>query len=158
MPSKDTSGPIPRTRKDPRRRSIDGSAPWSRLSGEDKERHYVYAATNDNDTGLAYYRMIGYEVEKYGPGRPRPRGMPLEEAKRLEGQPIEIRGATLVSCSRERYEEIQEFGPDGQSGMSVIEERRAAVRRAKHGIPNDDIRGIGEFSSRHFQTQNDSDL
>jgi hypothetical protein len=145
-----------RRRPDPKPRHIDGSAPWSKLADKDSDRHYVYAYIADHDCGLQYYLSIGYEVETYKRGGVRPAPISRQVADSRDGQEIEMRGMTLVSCSGERYEEIRQYGPDGQSGYELANELASRITARSGGVERYD-----EFSalirSKRFGVANDTE-
>lgn len=66
--------------------------------GKQSDRHYVYvnpvALAGVDQIGL--YEGMGYEIEKYGPGSPRPAGVSSRLAK--EGADITSAGQVLMSC------------------------------------------------------------
>lgn len=146
---------LPVRRQDPKPRHIDGSAPWSMLKHRDPGRHYVFAYNNDSESGyecgLQHYLTVGYKVETHERNGVRPAGMSEAQQHDLSGKPVEMRGMTLVSCSKERYEEIQEYGPHGNSGYDVIRERRQKIFR-RDSIPGEAL----NEDPRHFRALNET--
>lgn len=134
-------------RKDPSPRNIDGSAPWSKLKNRDPRRHYTLVYSGDGaDQGVEHYRSIGYVVEEASAD-----GVALQAGTTVAmGQPITMRGHVLMSCSQERYEEIEQYGADGDTGQAYaneVEERivsRTGGRDLLRGLHGP--RGLGAVS------------
>jgi hypothetical protein len=86
-----------RKRIDPVSRSASGVKPVDQIRNLDPGRHYVLANPNDEDTGVAYYLGIGYEVEKLRAGGPVPKVVrPLKD-----GEAVTVSGQHLMSISIE---------------------------------------------------------
>lgn len=105
----------PTVRKDPKRR-IDPENMSGNVSGKDPGRKYVLANPNDAETGCDYYLSIGYDFEEPRDGGPRVIGGSTKDNR------ITFRGHVLMSVPLQRWEEIQEFGPDGRSGLALASE------------------------------------
>ena len=122
--SRQRRGLPPRTSIKPRH--YDHSANWLKLKNKDENRKYVFAAQSSHDTGVDHYAELGYRVEQVSK-----HGVSLGKSRvqRAPGAEIEMRGMTLMSIEREEYEEIVEFGEDGQTGQAQadIMERKIHV-------------------------------
>lgn len=131
----------PQRRRDPRHRHIDGSSnSWAAVKNRDPNKHYVLVSNSSDDQGPEYYRDIGYEPEVYGG----PGGVCLRGGRttRDPGQVIEMRGHTLMSCSLERLQEIEQYGADGDAGQQMADEieSRLSLNRTRG---RDALRGLG---------------
>lgn len=119
-------------RKDPRPRHIDGVAPWTRLEGKDPGRRYVWVTMSDEEV-VSDYESMGYRVEKASKDGVRPGA---GKTCRI-GETITMRGMQLMSIGLEEYEQIVEYGPDGNTGQDYLDkvearltaQKSAAVRR-----------------------------
>jgi hypothetical protein len=100
-------------RKDPKPRHLDGSAVWGLLKNRDPDKHYVYVNKGDAES-FATYDAAGYEIETLTQMGVRPAGGKTGKL----GEAIEVRGMVLMSISKDRFNEIEQFGVDGNSGQS----------------------------------------
>jgi hypothetical protein len=146
----------PQKRKDPRARHIDGSATaWTAVQNRDPERTYVLVSIADDTHGPDYYESIGYEVEVYG-GRKGASGVHLKGGRSTKdvGSPIEMRGHLLMSCSKERKEEIDVYGPEGDSGQQYADEieQRLSLNKTKG---RDALRGLGIAGEEYITFEKD---
>lgn len=123
-------------RKDPRPRHTDGAAPWAKLNNRDPHKHYVYVFEGDQEHGIAYYRSIGYQVEEHT----KDGVAPMAGVTGKPGEPISMRGHTLMSCPMERRMEIEEYGPDGVTGQALADEIDGVILDKRGGI--DHLRGL----------------
>ena len=104
-------------RIDPPQRSLDGGIPYFNVKGKDPEREYVWVyKAAGSDFNVEHYEYLGWEVESYRTGGPRPAIMLAGKAEKLNGQVIESRGNVLMSISKVRHQEIVENG-DGNGGL-----------------------------------------
>lgn len=142
-------------RKDPRRSHIDGMReghlsgdgyrPIGSNGGKD-EYHYVYVNKATRLHGVEYYRMLGYRhVTKDD-------GVSITGRGSDEGNStdLEFYGMALMCCPRERYEEIVQYGPGGDTGLAnTARIEKQIIRRQSLG--RDSLRGMGDgggFPSR----------
>lgn len=129
-------------RNDPKPRPLNGMTPYSVLENRDPDRHYVFVFTgaDANMQGPGYYEALGYRREVFHKDGVRMAGMKL-----AAGEPIVSFGHILMSCSMERYREIEAFGPMGDSGQTeaTATEQRLIKRRGAQ----DAIRGISGMRS-----------
>lgn len=114
-------------RIDPPQRPLDGGIPYFNVKDKSPDREYiwVYKAAGA-DFNVEHYEYLGWEVECYREGGPRPAIMLAGKAAKLNGQVIESRGNVLMSISKERHQEIMELGYDsgsGQKGADAMERR-----------------------------------
>lgn len=132
------ANPKSSNRADPSRRPVEGNQGRGRFRGLDPGRHYVIVNQASPDFGVSYYQDIGYDIEVVRESGPKP--IHTSTRKPSTGDAIEGRGGVLMSCTNERYAEIEEFGAEGGSGQrSVTEiERRFKLKRG-----NDPLRGMG---------------
>lgn len=102
------------TKVTPRTRPTHEAGHDGQLVNPDTEKKYVYAPKDSqHPLSYEYYISIGFELELAVPGGVRIRlGEPV-----VEGQPLGWRGNFLLSCSRERAEEIFLDGPTGNTGQ-----------------------------------------
>lgn len=137
MPKKKSTA----ARIDPTPRPIDGGIPFFNLKNKDPDRSYiwVYKAAPGADFGVEHYIYLGYELEMYRTGGPAP-VISLAYDKEPEGV-IEMRGHVLMSCSKERADDIYQNGIDGVSGQRVADERDARMLDKSKYI-KDAMRGI----------------
>lgn len=121
-------------RRDPQARPVDGVAPWARFVNKRPDRHYVGVYMGDPDA-MALYPSIGFVPEIYEQGGVQPAGGMTGKI----GDQIIARGHLLMSCSLERWKEIQQYGADGDTGYELAEqiERKILDRKGEH----DPIRG-----------------
>lgn len=122
-----------RKRIDPTSRPADGRRPADRISGADPTRHYVFANPNDEETGVAAYEAMGYEVEKVRAGGPR-----SAVGKTVtEGGNVTSKGQILMSCPMEDKEARD---ADGQAIATGWEKRIL-----RDGNVDDGFRGRGRM-------------
>ena len=96
-------------------RHFDHSANWLKLKNRDPNKKYVFASQSSHDTGVDYYAELGYQVEETSEHGV---GLGATRVKRKSGADIEMRGMTLMSISCDDYEEMVEFGEDGNTGQA----------------------------------------
>lgn len=142
----------PQKRKDPRNRHLDGSATaWTQVINRDPNRHYVLVSVGA-DEGPDWYESIGYQVDVYGGEK----GLKLKGGKvnKTVGEPIEVRGHLLMSCSMERKEEIDRYGADGDSGQEHADEieRRLSLNKSRG---RDALRGLGVRGEDYLSFESD---
>lgn len=129
-------------RIDPPQRPIDGAIPYFDVVGKDPTREYVWVyKAAGSEFGVEHYEYLGWEIENYREGGPRPRMVLAKKLATLNGQVIESRGNVLMSIDKERHQEIVETGDDGVSGQQRADEmERRLLDRTKH--MKDAMRGI----------------
>lgn len=131
-------------RRDPKKRAVDGSAAWTRLENRRDDRHYVLVYSGDGaEFGVPYYESLGYSIETVQPG-----GVALKAGRTSKnGEPVSFRGHVLMSISTEDYEDIVEYGPDGQSGQVGADEIEDRMVDRSKGV--DLLRGMGGLTGVH---------
>jgi hypothetical protein len=137
-------------RIDPPQRPIDGAIPYFNVKDKDPDREYVWVyKAAGSDFNVEHYEYLGWEIETYRAGGPRPAMMLAGKAEKLNGQVIESRGNVLMSIAKERHQEIVETGDDGVSGQKSADvfERRLLdpnkhIKDAMRGI-NPRLRDAG---------------
>lgn len=102
------------TKVTPRTRPTHEAGHDGQLINPDPERKYVLAPKDEqHPMSYAYYVSIGYEVE-----HAKPDGVRLNLGEPVViGNPLAWRGMVLLSCSKERAEEIFLRGPTGLTGQ-----------------------------------------
>jgi len=141
-----------RARPDPAPRHIDGSAVWANVDNRDPNREYVLVHRGNPELGIPYYESMGYRVEEYkGPA-----GVKLRAGQTCkEGEEISNRGMVLMSCTKQRKQEIARRGPDGQSGLDLADEHeRRIIDRERGGI--DGLRGMRDIRAGYFDVNNET--
>lgn len=117
---------------------------WNKVKGKDPNRHYVLANKALIGVGGSdYYVELGYLIETQRPDGPKLAG---GQTTRKEGDPLEVFGHVLMSCTLERRIEIDEYGPDGQSGQAGADLVENKIIDKSRGV--DLLRGIGIRGSR----------
>lgn len=125
------------TRNDPSPRPADGASDGTRLLNKDPNKHYVFVATSPNYV-IGEYEDRGYQVEVLEEG-----GVSLSRSRRGSkvGEEIRYRDMVLMSCSKERKAELDQFGEFGNTGWAKadrIEEKIIDKRSAQADL----MRGI----------------
>ena len=117
-------------RKDPAPRPINSGSPYFELSNADPERRYVWVFKAAAEMGVDYYEGLGYEPVQYTPG-----GVKSRVGKALKpGDYVESRGHVLMQTTKERAQEIYEFGEDGVSGQRAADEIERRMFQTKKAI------------------------
>ena len=136
-------------RIDPAPRPIDGALPYFNVANKEPDREYVWVYKATQDYGVDHYHGLGYRIERYRDGGPRPGLVQIDietgNPKKEDGSVIESRGNVLMSIEKARYQEIYQSGADGVSGQKAADilERRM-VDYSKH--EKDSMRGINNRS------------
>lgn len=117
----------PTRRRRPRRREkdvhrtlhVDGSAQWSKLQSPDPGMKYIWAnaASDEVGCGAEYFKSLGYEeVRRTGDRRdPKPY---IGERVVKKGEVYQTRGLVLMEIPLEDWEDLQEYGEDGNTGQA----------------------------------------
>lgn len=114
------------TKVTPRTRPTHEAGHDGQLLRADPERKYVLAPKDpQHPMSYEYYLSIGYELEKATPDGVRIRlGEPI-----VQGENIGWRGNWLLSCSKERAEEIFLNGPTGLTGQNYYDKLMGRIKR-----------------------------
>lgn len=106
------------TKVTPRTRPTHEAGHDGQLRNADPTRKYVLAPKDEqHPMSFAYYVAIGYELEEAKPDGVRINlGEPV-----VVGSPLAWRGMFLLSCSKERAEEIFLRGPNGLTGQEYYD-------------------------------------
>lgn len=114
------------TKVTPRTRATHEAAHDGSLVKADPQKKYVLCPTDEtHPMNHEYYISIGYQVEKATPDGVRIRlGSPVKI-----GEPLMWRGHVLVSCSKERADEIFMHGPTGLTGQAYYDKLMGQIRR-----------------------------
>lgn len=129
--------PKTKGRIDPPAQHVDAISVWGQLVGKERGRHYVFANNSLQQVGgVEWYKMMGYRVEIAEKDGVRPKGGATVDF----GQPIQVMGMTLMSCTKERKAELDAVGFDGVSGQRAVDEIEDRIIDKDGGI--DESRGI----------------
>lgn len=114
------------TKVTPRTRPTHEAGHDGQLLKADPERKYVLAPKDvQHPMSFEYYLAIGYRLEEAQPEGVRIRlGEPV-----VVGQPLAWRGNFLLSCSKERSEEIFLQGETGLTGQQYYDKLMARIKR-----------------------------
>lgn len=117
---------LTQTKVTPRTRPTHEAGHDGQLHRYDPTKKYVYAPKDtQHPQSFEYYLAMGYEQEIATPDGVRIRmGEPV-----VIGQPLGWRGNFLVSCSKERAEEIFLNGPTGLTGQAYYDKLMAKIKR-----------------------------
>lgn len=149
-----SENPLP-ARVDPPPRHTGGLAAQWEVLNKDPNRTYVWVWQGDK-TSMTQYRMSGHRFETYrfaqdkdGKARIDSEGLPVIEGAHSpacmpepneDGNRIEVMDQYLMSCTRERAEEIAEIGANGDGGRKWA--KRVEGKLVQEG-GYDPIRGMG---------------
>lgn len=133
-------------RRDPRSRSIDGSARWTKIKDRDPDKKYCLVYAGNTEMGVAYYRDMGYEVVEAGGRESLAVGDTVDK-----GQELTARGHVLMAVSNERHAEIEQYGAEDNGGQSLADETEDQILD-KRGA--DALRGLG--GPRGLSVENDT--
>jgi len=133
----------------------DGTPGWIKLvnAREDMEYRLVYKGGGDTNM-VPHFASIGYEVVEATET-----GVKLQAARGIVlGQPIEFRGHVLMCVSKERAEEVRQFGEDGNTGQELCDRIESIIRRenARDRIigRGGRIRSVGDSDDQDFVDDN----
>lgn len=120
-------------RKDPTPRHTDGQATSQRGSAfttivnGDPSKRYVLAWKADEQTGMAYYEALGYDVVLYHEGGPRLAGI-----KRIKtGDAVEFRGCVLMCIDKDEHARMEREGDGFSLGSAWADQLEARIRKQK---------------------------
>lgn len=128
-----------RTRKDPPRRSTDALLPYNTVKHPKPGFHYVLVSQDGRDASSPeYYEMLGWQPVLYGGAGTTCLGW----GKWKDGQPVMNMGQILMEMDDERWQELDRYGMNGQSGQAQLDQLAAQIGarggidpvRSKHGI------------------------
>ncbi len=142
-----------RTRKDPPRRPTDALTPFNAVKNPKDGHHYVLVSLDGKDAASPeYYEMLGWKPVLYGG----PKETCLGWGKWEMGQPVMNMGQILMEMDDERWQELDRYGMNGQSGQEQMD-RLAAQIGARGGI--DPVRSRGSIGAKQVSSQDmDADL
>lgn len=141
----------PGTRKrrpTPRRKRASGFGPWEVLNGASGQKYVM--VNKGGAMGVPYYRSLGYEFVRWqgttGEGESEKAkgpyiagGRPWNEMK--VGEIQEFMDHVLMGISQEDHEEIEQFGPFGNTGQEHCDEIEKRIR-TKRGVDRDPLSGL----------------
>lgn len=114
-----------RTRKDPPRRPTDALTPYNAVKNPKEGFHYVLVSLDGKEAASPeYYEMLGWKPVIYGGDK----STQLGWGKWKEGQPVMNMGQILMEMDDERWNELEQFGMNGQSGQAQIDQLAAQIR------------------------------
>lgn len=138
-------------RVDPSPRFTDGTTPWGSLFGQRKDRRYI-GANKTGSHSVEYYQFLGYTPLRWHfTPEGRPVGEHLAGVTGREGDLMEWWGLVMMWIPLERWNELQQYGADGRSGLKWADETEQRI--IKNRAMDDPLRGM---SRRHtyFREQN----
>ena len=116
-------------RKDPPRKHLDGLSPWNEVRNPDPGFKYVLVSAESPQMGPEYYEMLGYDFVTYqGDKKPR-----LAAGRYKEGDKIVSMGQYLMCIPDDKYEELYQYGVNGQSGQEQLDRISASTMDPKRG-------------------------
>ena len=133
-------------RNDPKPRSIDGSARWTKIKGRNPDKKYVMVYAGNTEMGVAYYQDMGYQVVDAGGQESLAVGDVVNK-----GQELTARGHVLMSVGNERHAEIEQYGSEDNGGQQLADEMEDMILD-KRGT--DTLRGLG--GPRGLSIENDT--
>lgn len=140
---KDIQSPdLTQTKVTPRTRPAHEAGHDGQLKNFDTEKKYVLCDSNDkNPMGYQYYQSIGYDFELCVKD-----GVRINlGSKPIEGKPLEWRGMVLMSCSKERADEIFRVGPTGNTGQEYFNKLMQRIQsNPTNKKPHEIIPGLTE--------------
>lgn len=140
-------------RRDPKFRHIDPSVSKVGLQNAREDKKYVFVNQGDPHTGVGHYKTLGYQVEEYN----HETDVHLKSVTPELGQPPEKAGSILMSIDRERADEIEEFGEDGDTGQTGADEQERQIVSKRGGV--DELRGLHRYlQDSHAGLEGDIDL
>lgn len=132
------------TKYTPRTRPVHESAHDGQLMNADPNKKYVWAPVDDNHPmNYAYYESMGYNKEICEKGKDTLKihlGAPSKV-----GDPYRFRDMVLMSCSKERADEIFQKGSGGNTGQEYFDKLMARIRRnPTNKKPHEIVPGLHE--------------
>jgi|SRR5690349_12826501 hypothetical protein len=114
------------TKITPKTRPTHEAGHDGQLIRPDPEKKYVLAPKDvQHPQSFEYYISIGYELEHATPDGVRIRlGEPV-----VQGNPLAWRGNFLLSCSKQRSDEIFLNGPTGNTGQAYYDKLMSKIKR-----------------------------
>lgn len=114
------------TKFTPRTRPAHQARNSGDLVNPDPNKKYILAPTDDqHPQNYAYYQAMGYSIEEATKDGVRiVMGSPV-----TIGKPIEWMGNVLLSCSKERSDEIFLKGPTGSTGQEYYDKLMMQIKR-----------------------------
>jgi len=113
-----------RTRKDPPRRPTDALTPYNAVKHPKEGFHYVLVSKDGKDAAsVEYYEMLGWTPVIYA-GKD---STQLGWGKWRENQPVENMGQILMEMDDERWQELEKYGMNGQTGQNQIDQLAAQI-------------------------------
>lgn len=114
------------TKVTPRTRPTHEAGHDGQLVNPDPQRKYVLAPKDEqHPQSYQYYLSVGYRLEECVPGGVR---INLGEPA-VDGKPLSWRGMFLLSCSKERGDEIFLHGPNGMTGQLYQDKLMDRIKR-----------------------------
>jgi hypothetical protein len=131
-------------KRGPRSRPVHAAAFAGDVLNGEPGVHYVKAnGGEEEDFNVEYYESIGYEVVKASKG-----GVRVKQGGKVTiGQPITWRGMVLMSCTKDRHDEIFNNGADGNTGQAYFDN---IMLRANKGMLEKRINVPGMYQQEEF--------
>ncbi len=117
---------LSQTKVTPRTRPVHEARHDGQLLNADPERKYVLAPKDDqHPMNHEYYISMGYRLEDCAKDGVRI----VMGTTPVLGKPLEWRGHALLSCTKERAQEIFENGPTGMTGQRYYDKLMAQIKQ-----------------------------
>jgi hypothetical protein len=125
-------------RKDPRRSHVDGMRE-GKLGGagyDPKAFHYVWVDKARERHGVEYYEMLGYKAVSPDDG------VLVSGRFKTRDNEITYLGNVLMCISREDHRELEQYGPNGDTGLALATKMEKQFVGRKN-LGRDMFRGLG---------------
>lgn len=125
----------PKPKQNPARKPVHAASFGGHVLNPPPGKHIVWVSSGESENNHEYYQSIGYEVERFDPKFP----LRIRNLNKMPkpGEPYVYRGQVLMSCSTAHWEDIQENGPDGNSGKQLF---AAYMRKIFNNTAEDKVR------------------
>jgi hypothetical protein len=127
------------TKYTPRTRPAHQAAHSGQLENPDPKKKYVLVPTSNNHPfGITHYKAQGYEIENRIKGGP----SIIMGTDVKEGSPLLWMECVLMSCSKQRADEIFQKGPTGNTGQEYFDKLMKQIQ--KNPAQNERFPGLVE--------------
>lgn len=138
-----------RTRKDPPKRPTDALLPYNAVKNPKPGYHYVLVSQDGKDaTSPEYYEMLGWRPVLYTGEE---KCTQLGWGRWVKGQPVTNMGQILMEMDEERWEQLERYGANGQTGTAMLDQLAAQIG-TRGGI--DPVRGKSGIGAKQMSSQN----
>jgi hypothetical protein len=137
-----------RIRKDPPRRPTDSLLPYNAVKNPKPGFHYVLVSLDGKETtSPEYYEMLGWAPVIYTGAK----GTCLGWGKWKDGEAVTNMGQILMEMSDERWDQLEEFGMNGNSGQAHLRQLAQQIG-ARGGI--DPVRAKAGMGAKQMTSSN----